>query len=141
MRVRKVILRNFQSPGDIVMLTAAVRDLHRSNPKRFLTDVRTPCPHLWESNPYITPISDDDPEAQTIDCDSPLIHRSNTSPWHFIHGFHQFLHKRLKVRVEPTDFKGDIHLAQVEKDWISQVQEVTKDDIPFWIIVAGGKLD
>ena len=26
----KLILRNFQSAGDIVMLTAAVRDLHRS---------------------------------------------------------------------------------------------------------------
>jgi hypothetical protein len=26
---RKLILKNFQSPGDIVMLTAAVRDLHR----------------------------------------------------------------------------------------------------------------
>src|SRR5437899_2785108 len=26
--MQKLILRNFQSPGDIVMLTAAVRDLH-----------------------------------------------------------------------------------------------------------------
>ncbi len=141
MRVRRVILRNFQSPGDIVMLTAAVRDLHLSNPKRFKTDVRTPCPHLWENNPYITPIADEDPRAETIDCDYPLIHRSNTSPWHFIHGFHQFLRDKLKVSVEPTDFKGDIHISPTEKTWISQVQEVTQEEIPFWIVVAGGKLD
>ena len=32
---RKLILRNFQSPGDIVMLTAAVRDLHRCYPGRY----------------------------------------------------------------------------------------------------------
>ena len=51
MKGRKLILKNFQSPGDIVMLTAAVRDLHRSNPGRFVTDVRTPCGHLWENNP------------------------------------------------------------------------------------------
>ena len=32
MAPEKLILRNFQSPGDIVMLTAAVRDLHRAYP-------------------------------------------------------------------------------------------------------------
>lgn len=44
--MRKLILRNFQSPGDIVMLTAAVRDLHRTYPGEFITDVRTPFPGL-----------------------------------------------------------------------------------------------
>ena len=28
--MRKLILSNFQSPGDLVTLTASVRDLHRS---------------------------------------------------------------------------------------------------------------
>ncbi|MFT5466117.1 MAG: ADP-heptose:LPS heptosyltransferase [Verrucomicrobiales bacterium] len=64
MRPKKLILRNHQSPGDIVMLTAAVRDLHAHYPGQFLTDVRTPCPALWEHNPYLTPIADDDPEAE-----------------------------------------------------------------------------
>jgi len=36
-------------------LTAAVRDLHLSHPKQFITDVRTPCGQLWENNPYLTP--------------------------------------------------------------------------------------
>ena len=137
----RLILRNFQSPGDILMLTAAVRDLHRSNPNCFITDVRTPCGHLWENNPHISPLNDDDAAAEKIDCEYPLVHRSNTGPWHFIHGFHQFLSNRLKVVVEPTDFKGDIHLAQNEKEWISQVEEITKSPLPFWIIAAGGKTD
>ena len=42
--MRKLILRNFQSPGDIVMLTGAVRDLHRAHPGEFQIDVRTSCP-------------------------------------------------------------------------------------------------
>src|SRR5690349_876674 len=46
---RKLILRNHQSPGDLVMLTAAVRDLHRTFPGQFLTDVRTACGALWEN--------------------------------------------------------------------------------------------
>jgi hypothetical protein len=55
---RKLILKNFLSPGDIVTLTAAVRDLHKCYPHQFITDVRTPCPHLWENNPFITPLDE-----------------------------------------------------------------------------------
>jgi predicted 2-oxoglutarate/Fe(II)-dependent dioxygenase YbiX len=35
---RKLILRNHLAPGDVLMLTAAVRDLHLSHPGRFITD-------------------------------------------------------------------------------------------------------
>jgi hypothetical protein len=62
------------------MLTAAVRDLHRSHPGRFVTDVRTACPALWLENPDITSLEEDDARAAVIDCRHPLIHRSNTQP-------------------------------------------------------------
>ena len=139
--IRRIMLKNMQSPGDLVMLTAAVRDLHRSIPGRFETDVRTPCPHLWENNPFITLIPDDSSDVEVIECQYPLVHRSNTDPWHFIHGFTQYLGERLQVQIEPGNFKGDIHLSLEEKSWISQVQEITREPVPFWIIVAGGKLD
>ncbi len=123
------------------MLTAAVRDLHRAYPDQFLTDVRTPCDALWENNPWITPISDDDAEAERIACEYPLIHQSNHTPYHFIHGFHRFLSDKLELTVEPTEFRGDITVSDLEKSWISQVEEITKQPIPFWIVVAGGKQD
>ncbi len=138
---RKLILCNGQSPGDIVMLTAAVRDLHRAHPGRFLTDVRTPCPALWENSPWLTLLDDNDPEAESIACEYPLIHQSNERPVHFVQAFHAFLGERLGVTVEPTAFKGDIHLSAEEQGWISQVQEITGEALPFWIIVAGGKQD
>ena len=50
--MRKLILRNYQSPGDIVMLTAAVRDLKRALGAAVAVDVRTPCPALWENSPH-----------------------------------------------------------------------------------------
>ena len=90
----KLILRNWQSPGDIVMLTAAVRDLHLAYPGRFQTDVRTPCPALWEHNPWITPMPDDEPGVRLVECHYPLIHRSNQAPYHFIHGFIEFRNDR-----------------------------------------------
>ena len=58
--MRKLILSNYQSPGDFVMLTAAVRDLHLRYPGEFLTDVRSPCPQLWKNNPYLTPLEHTD---------------------------------------------------------------------------------
>ena len=58
---RKIILRNYQAPGDIVALTAAIRDLHSFYANRFLTDVRTSCPQLWENNPYLTHFREDLP--------------------------------------------------------------------------------
>lgn len=139
--MKKLILRNHQSPGDIVMLTAALRDLHRCGQAKFLTDVRTSCSALWENNPYITPLHDSDPEVKTIQCDYPLIHHSNQLPYHFIHGFHKFLSDQLGVKIAPTAFKGDIHLSAQEKSWISQVQEITEEEIPFWVMVSGGKFD
>jgi ADP-heptose:LPS heptosyltransferase len=137
----KLILKNFQSPGDIVMLTAAVRDLHRTYPNSFITDVRTSCPHLWENNPYITPLDETASDVEIIECHYPLIHRSNQAPHHFVEGFIEYLNERLGLRIRLTEFRGDIHISALEKSWISQVQEITRDPMPFWLIAAGGKYD
>jgi ADP-heptose:LPS heptosyltransferase len=138
---RKLILKCALSLGDIVMLTAAVRDLHVCFPGRFLTDVRTRCAELWENNPFVGKISDDDKDAEVIECSYPLINRCNETPYHCLHGFIEFLNDRLGLAIKPTAFKGDIHLSQPEKSWCSQVHELTGMDIPFWLVAAGGKYD
>ena len=53
-RKRKLLLINLLSPGDIMMMTSAVRDLHRAHPGKFITDVYTSVGEIWEHNPYIT---------------------------------------------------------------------------------------
>ncbi|MDB6067235.1 MAG: ADP-heptose:LPS heptosyltransferase-like protein [Pedosphaera sp.] len=123
------------------MLTAAVRDLHHWYPGQFVTDVRTCCPDLWENNPHITPLREDDPAAEPMECSYPLINRCNNTPYHCLHGFIEFLNEQLKLSIKPTAFKGDIHLAEQEKAWYSQVHEVTGEDTPFWIVAGGGKYD
>jgi ADP-heptose:LPS heptosyltransferase len=138
---RKLILRNFQSPGDIVMLTAAVRDLHRAHPGEFLVDVRTSCPALWENNPYLTPLRDDEPDVEVVDCHYPLIDRCNTVPMHFLHGFPAYLNDQLGLRIRVTEFKGDLHISPAEKSWFSAVQSAWGPGRPFWLFVSGGKHD
>jgi ADP-heptose:LPS heptosyltransferase len=139
--MRKLILRNFQSPGDIVMLTAAVRDLHRSYPGEFLTDVRTPCPDLWAHNPHVTALSESDPGVEVVDCHYPLIHRSNTTPCHFLHGFVAHLNDVLGLRILVTDFKGDIYISAEEKAWFAGLEAALGKSRPFWLFVSGGKFD
>lgn len=138
---RKLILRNSLCPGDILMLTAAVRDLHLTHPHQFETDVRTTCAALWEHNPYVTPLDEADPTVERIQCEYPLIGRSNQAPYHVIHGFRLFLEERLGIRIEPHAFHGDVHLSELEKGWMSQVEETEGLGTRFWIIVSGGKTD
>jgi hypothetical protein len=64
--MRRLILRSFQSPGDVVMLTAAVRDLHAAHPGQFATDVRTSADGLWLSNPHLTRLEERD--SRTCGC-------------------------------------------------------------------------
>jgi len=143
--VRRVILRHFRSPGDVLMLTAAVRDLALSHPGQFQIDVRTPFPALWENNPYLTPLREEDPAVESLDCDyceHPLISQSNHKPYHFIHAFRLLLEQKLEASITPQAFKGDVHLTDQEKGWLSQVDEITeKPGTRFWIIASGGKTD
>ncbi|HEV3342453.1 MAG TPA: glycosyltransferase family 9 protein, partial [Pirellulales bacterium] len=136
---RRLILRSFQSPGDVLMLTAAVRDLHLAHPGKFETDVRTSADALWQNNPYITRLEEHS-GTETIDCHYPLIHQANSRPYHFIHGYPQFLEQRLGVPIPLTRFAGEIHLSSEEKE---RPRPFTEHGVAenFWIVIAGGKYD
>ncbi|MRR39045.1 ADP-heptose--LPS heptosyltransferase, partial [bacterium] len=123
------------------MLTGAVRDLHQQHPRKFATDVRTLCPELWEHNPFLTPLRETDAGVEIIECDYPLINRCNGTPYHCLHGFVEFFNDRLGLNLKPGAFKGDIHLSPEERAWHSQVRELTRERVPFWIVSAGGKYD
>ncbi|MBX3452389.1 MAG: class I SAM-dependent methyltransferase [Planctomycetaceae bacterium] len=137
--MRRLILHSRQSPGDILMLTAAVRDLHRACPGVFLTDVRTSAPELWRHNPYLTPLEDSAAGVERLEMHYPLIHQSNQRPYHFLHGYAQFLESRLNVKIPLTEFRGDIHLDDEERKALPAHLGELPDR--FWILMAGGKYD
>ena len=123
------------------MLTAAVRDLHRSYPGQFTTDVRTPCEALWDNSPYITSLAADDAENEWIWCEYPLIHESNFRPVHFLNGFIEYLNGRLGLSIQLSEFRGDIHLSENERAKPLALGEDWGEGRPYWIICAGGKND
>ncbi len=139
---RKLILKNSQSPGDILMLTATVRDLHLTYPGEYLTDVQTPFHQLWEHNPHLTPLREDDPDVTVIPMHYPLIHESNEGAYHFIHGFTRYLAEQLGRPIKVHKLQGDVHLSGEERSWVSMIeQHFTGWDTPFWLICTGGKKD
>jgi ADP-heptose:LPS heptosyltransferase len=135
------IFENWLSAGDVVMLTAAVRDLHRAYPGRFRTDVRGSAAELWAYNPYLTPLDRSSRRVHSLVCHYPLIHRCNTAPYHFIHGFVEYLNDQLGLDIKPTEFKGDIYLSEEEKERPGPVEAVLGAKRPYWVMAAGGKYD
>jgi len=135
-----IILRHDLSPGDVVVLTGALRALHDTYPGKFLTDVRTPCPAIWEHNPLVTPLGDGDANIVTVNYD--LIHTSNQRPLHFLHAFCAGLAQAVGVdHLDPTTNTGEIHLSDDERRWTPQVQDLTGRPTRYWIVNAGRKSD
>lgn len=131
-----ILLINHQSPGDILMLTACVRDLKKVMPD-ITIGVQTSAMELWENNPNIK--KDYGRADRIIQMNYPLIHKSTQGAHHFIHGFHQYLEEKLNTRIPVTDFCVDVYLSEEEKKSSFVVDNV--GDKPFWIIDAGHKMD
>src|ERR1700682_1874371 len=122
------------------MLTAAVRDLHRAHQGQFQTDMRTSADAIWETNPNIARLREGEPGVEQLDMHYPLIHQSGERPYHFIHGYVQFLEPQLNLPIPMTRFKGDVFLAEEEKQLPAALANLGIPD-GFWIVVAGGKFD
>lgn len=63
---KKILMLNRLAPGDILVMTNAIRDLHKAYPGEYLVDVRTPCNEIFENNPYITKLQYDEAAYQKI---------------------------------------------------------------------------
>lgn len=145
--MRKLILKSELALGDIVCLTAAVRELHRQHPGQFVTNVRTPFPQLWEHNPHITPIADDEADAEQIQCHYDRdpwfsVNRSNEHPCHLLHAYCQDLANSLGLpSLHPAELKGDLHLSKDEYGWKSLPHERFNCQ-RYWVLsLGGGKRD
>lgn len=141
--LRKLILHCPLCPGDVMTMTVAVRSLHDRYPGQFLTDVRTPIPDIWRNNPHVTPIADDDPDAERIDLHYPQINRSNEEPHNFIRCYAEFLGEKLGLPLTPTVNKPCLYLTDEERGWMTMPQQHFTElrRLPYGVLVAGAKCD
>lgn len=138
---RKLILKNYLSPGDVAVMTGAVYSLHKMHPGKFRTAVDTSCPAVWEFNPDVIPLEEANAEGnfETIHMHYNLIHQSNQRAVHFLDGYADHLENLLGVRVPLLTNRPMIYLAEQEKQWINQVQEATGRPTKYWVVNAGMK--
>lgn len=163
----KLLLLNRLAPGDILVMTNALRDLHKAHPGKYITDVRTPCNEIFDNSPYITHIQYDEMEYQmlnakfskldgikdidkhtgwigdikVIDMHYPMIHTSGTAGWHFGYGHRDWLEQILSIKIPQTDIRPDIFLSANEKNWPNPITVQTGNIEPYWVINAGSKGD
>lgn len=145
---KRLILRNRLAPGDILVMTAAIRSLHKAYPGAFITDVESPVPEIFQHNPYITSLNGD---GQVVDMHYPLISdhhvRGHHNPGagvsgrHFSDGHRKFLEEVLELEIPRTGLTPEIYLTQDEKLWPSPVFNENGYEGRYWVVNAGSKDD
>lgn len=139
-RKRKVILINGQSPGDLVVWTGAIRDLALSYPN-YQIDVRSPCSEVFQNNPRLTPLKDDDLEVEKFNISYDLINESGWRGIHFADAWRHDMEKKLGVPIKMTSLKPELWISDEEKSWYHAPHCEFGWDGPYWVINAGRKQD
>lgn len=134
--MRKIILRQHQSPGDLLTLTRALADLKQSYPD-WQVDVRTPANEIFENNPHITPLK----EGEIIDVRYDEIHECGWRQEHWTDAYRHDLEKKLGVKIKKTGILPELWISDQEKSWINQVETTFGWKGDFWVINAGRKPD
>ena len=110
---RSLMLVQNQCPGDILMMTAAVRDLHKAYPDIKIV-VSTTNQYLWENNPNIT-LGFRADRIIRLGYETPRMRGFKGEKHHFIYAFHDTLEKELGIRIPRGEPYPDIYLSDKER--------------------------
>ena len=134
----KLFLKQTQSPGDILVMTAAVRDMRKSHPD-IKVNCKTSAQELWQHNPHLDTSITEKNADRVIEMHYPSINQSTQGCLHFINGFRLYLEDQLNIRIPAGDFCVDIHMSEQERNdpYITNIV----GDRQFWIVDAGHKAD
>ena len=109
---RKLILDMCMAPGDTVILTSTIRDLHAAYPGRFMTDVRAACDtSFFENCPLLSHIEDSDQDADRIH----LSLAGEASPLHYTRQFTADLGRQLLIDIPFGAKKPVLWLSDEER--------------------------
>lgn len=138
--VRKAILHNRLSPGDCLVMTAALECLHTQYPGKFLTAVRSPCDDIFAHNPRVATV----PAGETwqeLKTHYPMVNQSNQRPMHFMEAYCRSIGDQLGVKIDLTVNRPALYFSDQEKSWIGRIEEIYGSPRKYWILNAGVKPD
>jgi hypothetical protein len=140
---RRVILIDKHAPGDVSVMTAAVDSLHKAHPGRFVVDVESCAPAVWEGNPGVRKLSGEARDsAERHEIKYEAINKSNELPIHFMEAYCWGLSEALGVRIPLSRNTPHIVIKDEEKSWHSQVTDILgAPGVPYVVVNAGYKTD
>ena len=116
MSKKTIILRHQRAAGDILVMTAVVRDIYRQYSDIFEIGVETSFTELWNNNPYIVKLKDKRLGAAVYNLSyGDGIQKAGREPIHFLRAFHDDFEKKSGMKLALTEPKPDIHLSEEEK--------------------------
>lgn len=127
-----------QSPGDSICASILPRMLAEQYPGQYQVYVKGVATQIFENNPFVC---HEPPQGETFKVENPLIHQSDSRPCHVLESFCYGLSNVLGICIECTVNKPDIFISDLEKTWMSQVQEITGKNIPYLVIFPNYKTD
>ena len=138
----KLVLAHHRSPGDSLVLSAALRSLHLTYPGEYQValDV-TAGTELYQHNPDVTHVGLDRAQAAFHQIEYDQIHQSNQTPVTFMAAFCWHLGQIIGRPLELKTNRPHIVLGDEEKLWCSQVQEILGKPTKFAVVNAGTKRD
>lgn len=133
----RLLLTHLRAPGDIVCMTACVRDLARTYPGRYEIHVSTSHPTIWDNNPDVASVNQSGLNApihrHLVSCRRGL-EAADQDKLHYLTAFHRNLETHLGIQLPVCFPKGDLHLSEFERS-------TPLVDGPYWLLIAGGKTD
>ncbi len=134
---RRLILTHKRAPGDIVVMTALVRDIALTYPDQFEIAVDTTSSALWDNNPYVVPLKDIKQAGRVENIKLSYgrgLRDQNHETVHFLAYFHRDFEVQARVRVPLTLPYPDLHLSPEE-------QATPLVGGRYWVFLSGGKSD
>jgi ADP-heptose:LPS heptosyltransferase len=132
---KKLILRNFLSAGDVLVMEAAIESLHKLHPDKYVIGVNTSCDQIYENNPLTMKMKLD--EAEIIDMNyTSGINNCDKRPIHFMQGYCDMLSEKLGIPLSCAVKAPKIYISEEEKGWMNQVHETTGFSGKFWLLGA-----
>jgi len=138
--VKRLTIRHKWALGDTILLTALIRDIHKTYPGEYEIQVDTHFTNVWWNNPYIARF-DSKTQATRVE-----VSWGDAIKWngyahygqqrvmtHILAWYHYDFWRKTGIKVPVTDPKPDLHLTAEER--IRRIQG------RYWVILSGGKLD
>lgn len=114
--VTKIVLKTTQSPGDALVMSAAIESLMKLHPGKYQVGVETPAMAIWENNPHVLNDVSIRSGATLIPMHYPLVHQSNQVKVHFMRGYCDYLGSVLGINLPLAVDRPALYLSDVEKN-------------------------